>query len=569
MLKILKKSVIPLLLLCLISLLVPLTHVMSDQIYNVQQATHAWTHHWLKVENEAVDYLKTYLHQQNDEGYEKFQRVLHTLEERIDQVNDIFDPSIDEDQVASEAVSPSITSEQQRLVTRAFRMGRNFEAIQNARNAWNSMTEQINKLKKTGTRIHTLKQNGDFTEDSLSRYTGKLEATQASLQKAEDQFLKNTNKALGWFESMVWWVAYGLLFVLFCVSVGITLAKTKRSERRKRELSDLFGNTPLPIARLDGQAKIKSVNMSFTELFGYSEKELTDHHIDRFIVPEDKHEEAEKFNMASLANQTVTERTERIDKDGNIINVAVSAFPIKINGKTTGIYAIYQDITDIVRMNRQLEQSVHQKQTLLEEIHHRVKNNLAVISGLLYLKSESTEIDGVHESLIEAQNRIQSMALIHEQLYQEADENARIDMSQYLKDLVSSIEQSHNEIETTIDTHVNVNPIKLPLKRSITVGLLTTELINNAFKHAFEGRDEGEIHVEMHKENGDIQLTISDDGIGLPEDFQLQDGSMGMQILINLSNQLDGEIVYDSKPDEGSRFTVTFEEGQGDSKSEN
>ncbi len=536
-------------------------------MYEVQQATHTWTQHVFEDKNEAVEHLESYLYQRNANGYEKFKRSLTSLDQRIEQVNKLSNPAVEVSKVVSETASPSIASDQQRLVIRVYRMGRELKYVQNARNAWDQMNEQIIELKKTATHLHSLKQNGNFTRDSLRHYRGKLESIQASIGEAEGLFLNNINKSLEQFDAVVWWVAYGLLFLLFGGSAGITLARTKRSERKKRELASLFENTPFPIAYLDGQAHVKQVNQSFIELFGYSEEELVNHHIDRFIVPEDKRSKAEKFNIASFANKTVSERTERIDKNGNVIDVAVSGFPIRINGETTGIYAIYQDITDIVRINRKLGQSVQQKQTLLEEIHHRVKNNLAVISGLLYLKAESTQDGSVRASLKEAQNRIQSMALIHEQLYQEADENARIDMPQYLQDLIGSIEQSHNEIETTIKTQVSADAIKLPLKRSVTVGLLTTELINNAFKHAFEGREEGWIHVEMHKENGNIRLTISDNGVGLPEDFQMEDGSMGMQILINLTNQLDGVITCDSNSDGGSSFTVTFKEDLGESKS--
>lgn len=220
--------------------------------------------------------------------------------------------------------------------------------------------------------------------------------------------------------------------------------------------------------------------------------------------------------------------------------------------------SLYQQVQNELAENNQLflqlTRELEQKKILLKEIHHRVKNNLQVMSSIMYLqfRKASPQIKALSE---EYQNRIQSMALVHDQLYR-SDDLTRIDLSKYITNLTKNLFQCYAINSALITLKIQVNKISLALDQSIPLGLIMNELISNALKHAFP-EQHGEITIQLIESEKQIRLTIADNGVGLPPDFSPENtDTLGMQLITSFTEQLEGELTYNSQ--NGSIFQITF-----------
>lgn len=228
-----------------------------------------------------------------------------------------------------------------------------------------------------------------------------------------------------------------------------------------------------------------------------------------------------------------------------------------IDGKVIEISLVGHDITDKKNTENQIKDSLKEKEVLLKEIHHRVKNNLQVISSILNLQSSFVSDERTLEILEESRNRIHSMATIHENLYLTTNFSS-IDFASYLQNLSTKLISSYHVAPITINLRTELTSINLLLDQAIPCGLLVNELITNAIKYAFVNRSEGEILIGLKENQGIIELKIEDNGVGLPSNFEiLKSNSLGLQLVSTLVEQLDGEInILNEK---GTKYLITFE----------
>lgn len=237
------------------------------------------------------------------------------------------------------------------------------------------------------------------------------------------------------------------------------------------------------------------------------------------------------------------------------------AFPMidADSGAVKGVIEYVRDITEKKRAEEDLKASLHEKEVLLKEIHHRVKNNMQVISSLLSLQSQHLEDPKAIGMFKDSQHRIRSMALVHEKLYQSKD-LSRIDFGQYLQNLVVYLVHSYQIDSGRVQLKIDVGEAALDINTAIPCGLLVNELVTNALKHAFPGGRKGEIRVTLRPgADGRFTLTVGDSGVGWPRgaDFRTTD-TLGMQLVTMLVDQLDGEIELEKKP--GTVFRISFRE---------
>ena len=206
-----------------------------------------------------------------------------------------------------------------------------------------------------------------------------------------------------------------------------------------------------------------------------------------------------------------------------------------------------------------IQHSLKEKEILLQEIHHRVKNSLAIVSGLIELQLDSTDSEEAKRVLQDSQTRIRSMALIHEKLYQ-SKSLSNITLNTYIEELVGTIHGTFTEYKEAVDLKFELDRVELDIDRVIPCGLLINELVVNAFKHAFKKDKKGILKVGLLRENGNIQLSIADNGPGLPEGFNFGSGSennLGSLLIDTLAKQLNAEIDI-KNTDEGAKFEFTF-----------
>jgi len=225
------------------------------------------------------------------------------------------------------------------------------------------------------------------------------------------------------------------------------------------------------------------------------------------------------------------------------------------NGDFINFIATKIDITYKKKLENELISSNNEKEVMLREIHHRVKNNLQIVNSIFDIQLNRIKDERMHEILQNGKSRIRSISLIHEQLYMQ-DHLSKIVFSNYLKSLVSSIEVSFMKEDVAIDTSFDLDSIEIDVNTAIPLGLISNELITNAYKHSFNNRANGTIYISFKIVNENLVLSISDNGPGLPDDFnEKAKKSLGYQIIYSLVSQLDAEI--DFIVDGGTSVTIS------------
>jgi two-component sensor histidine kinase len=204
-----------------------------------------------------------------------------------------------------------------------------------------------------------------------------------------------------------------------------------------------------------------------------------------------------------------------------------------------------------------LENLVNQKQILLKEIHHRVKNNLTTLKSLLFLQAKSSNNEEVKNILKECQLRIQSMALIHENLYEDA-ENEQVDFYPYLEKLFESLESSYKTENKNIEVDIEKNNVKLDISIAIFLGLVLNELATNSYKYAFVNQDSGKISLTLNKLGDKLEIIYNDNGCGLPDGFNTNSTGFGFKLIRILVEQINGKLEY-NYDNNLSTFKITID----------
>jgi PAS domain S-box-containing protein len=243
-----------------------------------------------------------------------------------------------------------------------------------------------------------------------------------------------------------------------------------------------------------------------------------------------------------------------VRKNGEVRHLQVFRKDILWNGERQ-FQVLYNDITDRKLAEEKIKASLLEKETMLKEIHHRVKNNLQVISSLLALQSGYVQDEKSREIFQESQDRVSTMAKIHTMLCQ-SENMSGVDFGGFIGDLAGRLQQSYGIAESRVGIHVNVD-VSLTIETSIPCGLILNELVSNALKHAFpEGRG-GEVNISMMKAGDRFVLTVQDNGIGFPEALDFHNTkSLGLELVNLLVGQMNGAITLIVEG--GATFTITF-----------
>jgi PAS domain S-box-containing protein len=360
-----------------------------------------------------------------------------------------------------------------------------------------------------------------------------------------------------WRESWVYKMPTGEIVAIYNIITDRKNAELalKESEEKYRILVE---NAQEGIWSIDQESKTNFVNQRMAEILGYEVVEMLGKHLFSFM--DEKGVELAKYNLERREKGIKEQHDfEFIRKDGNRVYASLETSPIMAaDGKYLGALAMVADITDRKKMEEELKHSLEEKEMLLKEIHHRVKNNLMIISSLLNLQSSYIKDKTSKGIFKESQNRARSMALIHERLYQATDLK-RIEFGDYIRTLAKELFRTYAGDFGLIELKINVEDIFLDINTAIPLGLIVNELITNSLKHAFPEGMKGEINVDFHPKDDHYEFTVKDNGIGLSQnlDFQNTD-SLGLQIINNLTSQIDGEIELNRSL--GTEFKITFKE---------
>ncbi|MCD4689808.1 MAG: PAS domain S-box protein [Desulfuromonadaceae bacterium] len=328
----------------------------------------------------------------------------------------------------------------------------------------------------------------------------------------------------------------------------------RESEEKFRVLAE---TSPVAICLYEGE-HLTYANPAMERMFGYSVEELCQRKLWNW-VHEDHKELVLGRAMARLAGELVPSQYEIkcVTRDGEEKYIMVSAGTMSHQGHFSGV-ASFLDITERKRSEELVRASLAEKEVLLKEIHHRVKNNLQVVSSLLFLQSQKFSDAELKNCFLESQSRICSMALAHEQLYQSKN-LAEVSVKSYLESLVEQLLQIFFSPGQEVDCRLEVEDIPLDIEKMVPCGLLITELLSNAYKHAFEDGQRGQVTISMQGGAGQIELAVADNGVGFPEELDYRQAkTFGLQLVTALVNQLGGTLEMES--DAGTCFRVCFAE---------
>ena len=323
----------------------------------------------------------------------------------------------------------------------------------------------------------------------------------------------------------------------------------KKSEKDYRDLVD---NSLVGIYKTGMDGKILFANHSMANIFGYDSPEDIKKTL---ITTRYKNLEDRENILKKLMDDGKLEEyeVETIKKNGESMSILLSATKDGEN-----ISGMIMDITDKKKADDQIKKSLNEKEMLLKEIHHRVKNNLMVISSLLSLQSRYIK-DEVSKSIFkESQNRARSMALIHELLYRSSDLK-RINFGDYIKTITNELFRMYVTDPDKIKLNMNIEDIMLDINTAIPLGLIVNELVSNSMKHAFPNDISGEIDIKFKSANGNYSLIVSDNGVGFPKDYDIKKSdTLGLRIVNSLTEQVEGELLLENTNQ--TKFTIKFKE---------
>jgi PAS domain S-box-containing protein len=357
----------------------------------------------------------------------------------------------------------------------------------------------------------------------------------------------------------------GLLWLqAFMSTVTVTslvlAAVTAERRRVDAQLAGIVASSDDAIIGKTLEGVITSWNGGAERLYGYAADEVVGQPIALLVPPEWSDELPAILTRLRQGERIQRLETVRRRKDGERLDVALRISPIRdASGQIIGASTIARDITERKQVEAQLKASLQEKEVLLREIHHRVKNNLQVVSSLLNLQAQAIQDPRIRAYFHDSQDRIQSMALIHEKLYQSTD-LAQIDFAEYLRDLATSLVRSYCLGQGPLALKISTEEVCFNIATAIPCGLLLHELLSNCVKHAFPGGRSGTIEVTLRRNpRRTFVLTVSDDGVGLPPGLDVHTtSSLGIQLVHLLAAQLHGTVRFEQH--EGTTVTLTFDE---------
>lgn len=361
---------------------------------------------------------------------------------------------------------------------------------------------------------------------------------------------------------ITWLLGFSGLFFSFRVMTK-EYKKSKWAEEvlqeSEKNLDEIVEFSPVGIGVTDIEGNILKINQKFIELFGYNLKDIPTV-FDWYpkAYPDKDYREKAIANWKENVTKAVEEGIETPSKvyrvtckDGSTRHVEITMK----SGRGKNLFT-FVDVTGRKQAEEKIKAALKEKETLLHEIHHRVKNNLTVVSSLLGLQSRSMNDERLTEALMESRNRVLSMSMIHEILYQ-SESLSSIDMNSYLSKLGKTVARNY-AIAGKVSLEIEAENIMIGAKQASPVGLIVNELIANSFKYAFPDNREGKIKISLRKIANQIELNYADDGIGIAKDFDWENTkSMGLHLVkILAEGQLGGTIELNR--DRGTCFVITF-----------
>ncbi|WP_069131547.1 PAS domain S-box protein [Rhodohalobacter halophilus] len=331
------------------------------------------------------------------------------------------------------------------------------------------------------------------------------------------------------------------------------------THKASQQLEFHVENSPLAVVVSDKNFNVLQWSKSAEQLFGWSEEEVLSMSRSEwnFTFEEDIPNVKAKMNELIHGDKPRNLSVNRnYTKEGDLLHCEwYNSAMLDKDGNLVSVFSLVHNVTDQVQKEQKIKESLLEKETLLAEIHHRVKNNLAVVSGLMQLQALEAESESLQAKLFDSVNRIKTMASVHELLYQ-SDSYSRLNFSDTIRKLVENISATF-QASKEIDVEVETDNIELNINMAIPASLIVNEVVTNVFKHAFPDQTDGRFSVILQDLGQKISIIINDDGVGIAEDDNNPGSSLGMHLIRELASQIKGEYTF-RNTDPGTEFRITF-----------
>lgn len=326
-------------------------------------------------------------------------------------------------------------------------------------------------------------------------------------------------------------------------------------------LGQAFNRMPVAMIVVNQHGQIVRANQIAEATFGYHTNELIGQSVE-VLIPDRFRGHHPNYRRGFMSEATA--RPMGLGRDLSGLRKDGSEFPVEIGinpvatGEGTLVLSVILDLSERKQAEKRIQDALSQKDLLLREVHHRVKNNLQVIHSLLDLQALRLTDHDTIGVLRDSQNRIRSMSLIHQTLYQSSN-FARVDFQRFLDELVPSLIESYRSVVGQVNIDIDAHEVKLPINEAIPCGLVINELVSNALKHGFARGHGGTINVSVLASEDDVvEIAVSNDGHPIPEDLSLDElGTLGFQLVRLLTRQLDGTL--DIQRAGPTRFSLRFQ----------
>ncbi|QUH22592.1 PocR ligand-binding domain-containing protein [Methanobacterium alkalithermotolerans] len=357
------------------------------------------------------------------------------------------------------------------------------------------------------------------------------------------------------------YVEKGVMFLKkLAMIIGEMAIKSIKLQESEHKFRSILNNLPGAVfeltAKKDGYRYLSYIGPRIHEMFGFDQDKDIQMEIVRQLHPEDR----ESFLISieeSLSNARPFNHEARFITPSGEKWFQVISTPVHCDEDLL-YHGVILDIHDRKLAEQIMEKSLQEKKLLLQEIHHRVKNNMQIISSLMNLQAMEMDDEKTLKFIRDSQNRVKSMAIIHEKLYESTD-LSRISFKDYLHNLISYLYDSYTIHPGRVKLKTMVNDFSFNIDTAIPLGLIINELASNSLKYAFPEEREGELCINLKKVGEKFKLVVADNGIGFPEHFDYKNTTtLGLQLVNKLTQQLDGSITLDNK--KGSKFIIEFSE---------
>ncbi len=544
---------------CMVIIIIIATSTMSAlRAYSSLQT------HWTEQRKEAVFHFTEYARMQDEPSRNAFFNSLEMIEALKKVREELFKEETDRDLVRRNLLSAHTNPADIDDMNSTFKRFNSFPDFTRAINAWIESDRLIGELRLLAERVGKPNNSDLLTENIRQNLIDRARNLDRQLTEEQYGLASALSDGTGFLTKVILWISLSLgailLFIGSILSVRFlkSIKKWKRviefSEQRYKSLYERNPNAVFSVS-VDGQ--IVQGNEAMKEMTGFDE-ESKDLNVAQLFASEQR-KRMSIFLKKAADGEPQRFETRWLKENGEQLPVYITYLPIFIDRKINGVFGIAEDISFQKEAENRIRHQLEEKTFLLSEIHDRVKNNLALISGLIELQKQNTEDESALELLESTKARIHSMAMVHERLYQ-VETFANIRMDEYVRDLVSSLEKSFDLKESQNRITVNADEVTLAIKRAIPCGLLLNELIINAFKFVLKDSDEGRLSVDLKKQEDKIvNIRVKDNGKGLGPDFDIdKQDTLGMTLIRLLVKQLNISMEIQCK--KGTEFNLYLKE---------